>query len=66
MDKAAAIESSFGEYGHTELQVSTILTLFESYMAYNSIVKSDGGFEVCPKCSKVHPVIVSKRQMTPA
>ena len=58
MDKTAAIESFFGEYGLTELQISTILKLFESYLEDNSIVKENGIFEVCPKCGKVHPVIV--------
>ena len=58
MDKTAAIESFFGEYGLTELQISTILKLFESYLKDNSIVKGNGIFEVCPKCGKVHPVIV--------
>lgn len=58
MDKAAAIESFFGEYGLTELQISTILKLFESFLADNSIVKRNGIFEVCPKCGKVHPVIM--------
>ena len=50
MDKTAAIESFLGEYGLTELQISTILKLFESYLADNSIAKKDGVFEVCPKC----------------
>ena len=50
MDRTAAIESLFGEYGLTELQISTILKLFESYPADNSIAKKDGVFEVCPKC----------------
>ena len=58
MDKAAAIESFFREYGITELQISTILKLFESYLADSSLVKGDGVFEVYPKCVKVHPVIV--------
>ena len=58
MDKTATIESFFGEYGLTELQTSTIRKLFESYLEYNSIVKGNGIFEVCPKCSMVHPVIV--------
>ena len=58
MDRTAAIESFFGEYGLTELQISTILKLFESYLEDNSIVKGNGIFEVCPKCGKVHPVIV--------
>ena len=39
MDKTAAIESFLGEYGLTELQISTILKLFESYLADNSIAK---------------------------
>ena len=58
MDKTAAIESFLGEYGLTELQISTILKLFESYLEDNSIIKGNGIFEVCPKCGKVHPVIV--------
>ena len=58
MDKATSIESFFKGYGLTELQISTILKLFESYLADNSIVKENGIFEVCPKCGKVHPVIV--------
>ena len=58
MDKTAAIESFLGEYGLTELQISTILKLFESYLADNSIAKKDGVFEVCPKCGMVHPMIV--------
>ena len=58
MDRTAAIESFLGEYGLTELQILTILKLFESYPADNSIAKKDGVFEVCPKCSMVHPVIV--------
>ena len=58
MDIAAAFESFFGEYGLTELQTSTIRKLFESYLEDNSNVKGDGMFEVCPKCGKVHPVIV--------
>ena len=58
MDKTAAIESFLGEYGLTELQISTILKLFESYPADNSIAKKDGVFEVCPKCGMVHPMIV--------
>ena len=49
MGKATAIASFFGEYGLTELQISAILKLFESYLADNSIVKGDGVFEVCPK-----------------
>ena len=50
MDNTAEIESFLGEYGLTELQISTILKLFESYPADNSIAKKDGVFEVCPKC----------------
>ena len=50
MDKTASIESFFKGYGLTELQISTILKLFESYLADNSIAKKDGVFEVCPKC----------------
>ena len=37
MDRTAAIESFLGEYGLTELQISTILKLFASYPADNSI-----------------------------
>ena len=58
MDNTAEIESFLGEYGLTELQISTILKLFESYLKDNSSVKGNGIFEVCPKCGKVHPVIV--------
>lgn len=62
MDKTAAIESFFGEYGLMELQISTILKLFESYLEDNSIVKGNGISEVCPKCGKVLPVIVKGRK----
>ncbi|MDD7537357.1 MAG: hypothetical protein SPK48_05855, partial [Bullifex sp.] len=58
MDKTAIIESFLGEYGLTELQISTILKLFESYLEDNGIVKGNGIFEFCPKCSMVHPMIV--------
>ena len=62
MDNTAEIESFLGEYGLTELQISTILKLFESYPADNSIAKKDGVFEVCPKCGMVHPMIVKGRK----
>lgn len=58
MDKSVTVESFFEGYGLTELQISTILKLFESYLVDNRIVKGDALFEVCPKCGKVHPVIV--------
>lgn len=54
MDKTAEINGDFG--GKT--QISTILKLFEPHLADNSIVKGGRVFEVCPKCGKVHPVIV--------
>lgn len=37
MDKTAAIKSLFGEYGLTELQISNILKLFESYLEDNHL-----------------------------
>ena len=58
MDKSSAVERFFEGYGLTKLQISTILKLFESYLADNRMVKGDGVFEVCPKCGKVHPIIV--------
>ena len=58
MDKSVTVESFFEGYGLTELQISTILKLFESYLVDNRIVKGDALFEVCPKCGMVHPVIV--------
>ena len=48
MDKSAAVKSFFEGYGLTELQISTIVNLFESYLADNRIVKGDALFEVCP------------------
>ena len=58
MNESATVESFFKGYGLTKLQISTIVKLFESYLADNRIVKDDGLFEVCPKCGKVHPAIV--------
>lgn len=52
MDKSVTVESLFEGYGLTELQISTILKLFESYLVDNRIVKGDALFEVCPKCGK--------------
>ena len=52
MDKSVTVESFFEGYGLTELQISTILKLFESYLVDNRIVKGDALFEVCPKCGK--------------
>ena len=58
MNESATVESFFKGYGLTKLQISTIVKLFESYLADNRIFKGDGVFEVCPKCGKVHPAIV--------
>ena len=54
MDKSAPIEGYLGR----KTQISTILKLFEPHQADNITVKGERAFEVCPKCGKVHPVIV--------